>query len=429
MKTIKKAGKVFLGIFLLLMISLIIYLNYGLYYSPRFAAIEKDEVNMDVLAQLRFLKARMHTGAADDMQKFYPEGFVFMHALYGLSWCEFVKQIDKDSELFKEAHKEIQFSFNAINSEKGKNIFQAQLPLPYGAFYIGWNNYLLGKKLAVEKPGDRDSAEIRSFESSCNMIAAVIDSSASPYPETYNDRAWPADVSVAIACLANHDRIFEQKYSASIKLWISKVKKYLDPDGLMPYAFDPVSLQVIENAKGSSQSLIQNLLFETDSSFCRQQFTIYKKLFLVSRAGLPGILQYRKGTKGETDVDSGPVIFGVGGPASIVGLRVMSLMKENETAVGLRNSIETFGFATESNKQKKYLSGKLPMADAFICWANSTELNAATKLSTTKPWRIKFQLYSLLIVLPVVFLFLVLTGVKFRKIKPEDETIHTGNLL
>jgi hypothetical protein len=417
MKTVKKAGKMILGIFLLLMISLIIYLNYGLYYSPRFAAIEKDEVNIDVLAQLRFLKAEMHTGAADQMQKYYPEGFVFMNAIYGLSWCELLKHMDKDSELFKEGHKEIQFSFNEINSEKGQHIFQAQLSLPYGAFYIGWNNYLLGKKLSVERPADRDSAEIRSFKASCNKIADVIDSSASPYPETYKSQAWPADVSVGIASLANHDKIFGQKYAASIQLWISKVKKFTDPDGLMPYAFDPVSLQVTENAKGSSQSLIQNLLFETDSSFCREQFTIYKKLFLVSRAGLPGILQYRKGTKGETDVDSGPVIFGIGGPASIVGLRAMSLMKENETAVGLRNSIETFGFTTGNNKQKKYLFGKFPMADAFICWANTTEMNAATKLSTDKPWRIKFQLYSLLILLPVLFLFLGLVGVKFRRNK------------
>lgn len=417
MKIINKAGKVIWGIFLLLLISLIIYLNSGLYYAPRFARIEKDEVNIDVLAQLRFLKTKMHTGAADEMQQYYPEGFVFMHALYGLSWCEFLKHVGKDSELFKEGHTEIQFSLNEINSEKGRHIFQPELPLPYGAFYIGWNNYLLGKKLSVEKPGERDSAEVRIYKTNCNMIANAIDASASPYPETYKDLAWPADVSVAIACLANHDKIFEQKYSAVIQLWISKVKKHLDPDGLIPYAFDPVSLQVKENAKGSSQSLIQNLLFETDSSFCNEQFTIYKKLFLDYRVGLPGIRHFKKGNKGETDVDSGPVIFGIGGPASIVGLRAMALMKENEIAVGLRNSIESFGFTTESNNQKKYLLGKLPMADAFICWANTTEINTATKLSTDKSWRVKFQLYSLLFLLPAVFLFLVLVGVKFRKHK------------
>jgi hypothetical protein len=132
---------------------------------------------------------------------------------------------------------------------------------------------------------------------------------------------------------------------------------------------------------------------------------------------LPGILQYKKGTAGKTDADSGPVIFGVGGPASIVGLRVMSLMKENETAIGLRNSIETFGFGTGRSEQKKYLFGKLPMADVFICWANSTETNPGTELTTEKHWRIKFQLYSLLILLPVTLFFLRLAGVKFRRNK------------
>ncbi len=417
MKIIKKTGKIIWGIFLLLIISFIIYLNHGLYYSPRFATIEKDEVNIDLLSQLQFLKVQMHKGAADDMQKYYPEGFVFMHALYGLSWCELLKYVDKDSELFKEGHKEIQFSYNEINAEKGRSTFQEQLALPYGAFYIGWNNYLLGKKIAVERPADRDSAEIRSYETSCITIAAIIDSSPSPYPESYKGYAWPADVSVCIACLANHDKIFKPEYAAGIALWISKVKQFTDPDGLMPYAFDPVNLRVTENAKGSSQSLIQNFLFETDSSFCSQQFTIYKKLFLDSRAGLPGIRQYKKGSKGQGDVDSGPIIFGIGGPASIVGLRTMCLMKENETAIGLRNSIETFGFTTGNDKEKKYLFGKLPMADAFICWANSTEVNGVTKLAAGKYWRIKFQLYSLLFLLPVLFLFLRLIGVKFRRNK------------
>ncbi len=415
MKIIKKTGKIIWGIFLLLIISLIVYLNYGLYYAPRFATIEKDEVNIDLLYQLRFLKTQMHKGAADDMQKYYPEGFVFLNAIYGLSWCELLKHINKDSELFKEGHKEIQFAYNEINSEKGRSIFQQQLPLPYGAFYIGWNNYLLGKKLSVEEPANRDPAEIKLYEANCDTIAAVIDASASPYPESYKGYAWPADVSVGIASLANHDRVFQQKYTASIALWISKVKQFCDADGLMPYAFDPVSLQVKENAKGSSQSLIQNFLFETDTTFCKEQFIIYKKLFLDSRAGLPGIRQYKKGSKGDSDADSGPIIFGIGGPASIVGLRTMCLMKENETAFGLRNSIETFGFATESGKQKKYISGKLPMADAFICWANTTEINAATKLAAGANWRIKFQLYSLLVLLPVLFLLWRLARVRSRK--------------
>jgi len=431
MTIIKRTGRITWGALLLFVIGFVIYLNYGLYYAPRFARVEKDDVNTDLLAQLRFLKVSMHKDAPDKMQQYYPEGFVFMHALYSLSWCEMLKYIDKDSELYKEGHREIQYSYNEINSEKGKAVFQRGLQLPYGAFYTGWKNYVLGKKISVEKPADRDSTEVKAFEAGCAGIAeAITDSSASPYPETYKGMAWPADVSVAIACLANHDRIFKPKYAAAIQLWISKVRPFLDQDGLMPYGFDPLTLQAKGEARGSSQSLIQNFLFEIDSSFCREQFSIYKKLFLDSRAGLPGIREYRKGSKGKADVDSAPVILDIGGPASIVGLRIMSLMQENETAVGLRNSIETFGFSTESNGEKKYLLGKLPMADAFICWANATELNAATKRSTGKPWRMKFQLYSLLVLLSALLLLLRLVGVKFYSGKkrtpphPNQDTLH-----
>ncbi|MDJ1497779.1 hypothetical protein QNI19_32865 [Cytophagaceae bacterium DM2B3-1] len=70
-------------------------------------------------------------------------------------------------------------------------------------------------------------------------------------------------------------------------------------------------------------------------------------------------------------------------------------------AVGLRNSIEGFGVGWTSGDQKKYLLGILPIADAFIGWANS---GPAIKASMLPDWRRDFLIYSTLTSLAIYLL-------------------------
>jgi hypothetical protein len=136
------------------------------------------------------------------------------------------------------------------------------------------------------------------------------------------------------------------------------------------------------------------ILPEIDSAYAWQQFTLYKKHFTDYRLGLPGVREFPKGVIGLADVDSGPVLFQIGGAASIVGRRTMQQYGETTLAVGLRNSIEAFGIPWTQDGQKAYLRGVLPIADAFIAWSNGLE--AIVSMADETPWRAKFQLYSLL---------------------------------
>ncbi len=153
----------------------------------------------------------------------------------------------------------------------------------------------------------------------------------------------------------------------------------------------------MESARGSSQSLILNFLIEIDADYARLKFPIYKKYFLDYRLGLPGIREYPKGQPGNGDIDSGPVVWGIGGAASIVGQRVLALYGETAAAIGIRNSIETFAWGQSNKNEKHYLFGAAPIADAFIAWSNSFESTAARNLSTDKMWWLQTQLFSLLL--------------------------------
>jgi hypothetical protein len=114
----RTALKFSISLVLLLLLSAVIYLNQAVYYTPSIKVLEGNTVNMDVLRQLRHLKHEMKDGAANDMQRLYPEGYIFMHALYGLGWCDFVREHAPASPLYIEALEEINMSARLFNHQK-----------------------------------------------------------------------------------------------------------------------------------------------------------------------------------------------------------------------------------------------------------------------------------------------------------------------
>lgn len=381
--------------------------NVKIHYSPEKRIIARDTIDYDLLKELRNLKHSLHENADIEMQHLYPEGYIFLNAIYGLAWCNFLEGLDGESEYFNEGHGEIQRVFDKIDSDTGRSSFDEDLPLPYGAFYTGWSTYLLGRKLYLEPPSKRKKTEVDFFRQKCENIASSINEKI--YPESYHGSAWPADVVLCMATLALHDKLFEPHYSDAIKNWLMKVKSTLDSHGLISHSSNPLSGMPIENARGSSQSLMLVFLHSIDKEFALKQFSIYKTNFVDEKFGLTGIREYAKDDFGASDVDSGPVILKFGSAATIVGMYTLSLYGEYDMSLGIRNTIEAFGFTLNKGDQKTYLFGLLPMVDAFIAWAHSAE----SRQSTSLPSFLTFHTYSgFIFVVLIAFLWILLkTGV------------------
>ncbi|UOG73986.1 hypothetical protein MTX78_17910 [Hymenobacter tibetensis] len=373
----------------------LLYLNYRLYYQPQMEAVAGRPLNQDLLSQLRFLKTRMHQGAGEDMQQLYPEGFVYLNALYGLSWVELAGGLPNSAALRHEALGETAWAMRAIFSPAGRRIFEQELPLPYGAYYQGWSTYLLGRYLAAQTPTERAADDVRLFKQNCAQIAQAVAVSPTPYLESYSGAAWPADGVMCLAALACHDRILPPRYQPTIRQWLTVVDTRLDSLGMIPHKTDARTGAVQQAALGASQSQLLNFLYEIDSTYARRHFRLYRHHFLTSRFGLPGMRESAQEADNAEHIDSGPVLLDVGGAASIVGRRVMQRYGDTVTAIGLRNSIEAFGMPYQVSDQKRYLFGVLPIADAFIAWSNSLEVNHT--MSTSSSWRGHFQALSALL--------------------------------
>lgn len=370
-----------------------LYLNWQLLYTPRLEPVQGSApINQEVIAQLQHLQGRLHDGAGAQMQELYPEGFVYLNALYALTWTELLPHLPPASGLRQQARRETEWALREMQSPIAQAIFEPELPLPYGAFYQGWSAYCLGRYLHALPPAQRDTAAVRRFRQQCAFIATALNSSSSPFPESYSGAAWPADGVMCVAALAWHDRLEPPQYHAVIQQWLRAVSSRLDAQRLIPHEVKAGSGAVRTPARGSSQSQLLNFLIEIDSAYAQPHFRRYRALFLTSRLGLPGIRESARGTTDVEDIDSGPVIWGVGGAASLVGRRTMQRFGDSTTAVGLRNSIEAFGLPWHGSSGKFYLGGQLPIADAFIAWSNA--LAPQKQFRASAGWRTSFQLLS-----------------------------------
>jgi hypothetical protein len=346
----------------------------------------------DKVKQLNFIGLAIEGGADTEMQGLYPEGFMFLNCLYGLAWCDALSDLQLDESVSSRGLIQVSNAVDRVQSDQARAIFDVDLNLPYGAFYAGWSNYLLGRKLQIN---NSDTTGTHRFKLACSQIAKAVKSEI--YPESYPSMAWPADAVVCVASLALHDQLCEPKYQDAIKDWVRNVRRQLDPRGLIPHSAMSTG-KPIQDARGSSQCLMLSFMNQIDPAFAAEQFAVFTTHFVDTRFGLAGVREYPAGVNGIGDVDSGPVIFGIGGAASIVGIRALSTY-QHQNVYELSRGIEAFGLPLEGKMEKKYLLGLLPMADVFIAWSQgAVDPNyAIANNGPVPPW--KFIAFSLMIIL------------------------------
>ncbi|MCE1165344.1 MAG: hypothetical protein LWX07_08090 [Bacteroidetes bacterium] len=395
----------------LILISIITIIILWLNFSLVTGYSSKQDAVSDAVIHLNFLETELKQNRLGDrMQQSYPEGFVFINALYGLSWCELALSSQGTDPAMKErALKEALFAYNEIENGKAKLNFDKTLYPEYGIFYFGWKNYLLSKILSIDTSFAGHEKYSDAFYSNCFVLHQIITGKESPYVQSYKGHTWPADMFVAVASLKNYGRIFDSRYEDDVCVWIKKVRDRLDSsNGMIPHKADIKNGFAAQKTRGSSMSLILRLLPEIDSSFAAQQYGLFSKDYVSSFLGLPYLREYPKGEDGIGDVDSGPVVFGIGFSGTVVMTGAYSALRLNTLSENQFRVLNTFGFSTKSGNTKMFLFGKYPMADAFIVWGLTSGLNTRSFVSSNMYfWFPAFTLVGLSILLVLWFPFLI----------------------
>ncbi|MEJ3745923.1 hypothetical protein WEI85_21850 [Actinomycetes bacterium KLBMP 9797] len=328
-----------------------------------------------VRRQLAFVRAELDGGAGADAQGAFPEGYFFLHALYGLSWVDLGLRAPADQRAT--ALREARWALDRLDSPAGRAPFSADLTPSYGVFYRGWSNWLRGGVLSLQSATARDPAELRRFADDSAALGAAFDAAPSPYLTAYPGQAWPVDSTVAVASLRLHDTLLPPRYAGTVERWLLGVRERLDPrTGLLPHRAAPDTGQPAEVARGTSQSVIHRFLVDIDPAFARDQYLRFRDRYVTKPLHFgPAVREYPEGMSGPADVDSGPLLLGISLSATVVTLGAAQVNGDRPLAAALASYGELAGVPVDTPWTKRYAFGLLPIGDAFLAWSK-----------TARPW-------------------------------------------
>ena len=376
------------------MVVILAWINFHLYSAPAGVATPGAYAE-DVPKQLSNIGRRLRAGEGVRMQAIFPEGWFFSHLLYGFAWVNVGLQTS-DEALKTRAISEARWVLAEADTPVGRQRFLADTQVPNGVFYLGWKNRLLGGLL--ELAGKEGKAEeIQLFHTQSETLAKAYRERPTHSLDAYPGQCWPCDNVMALASLKVHDELFGTDYHKVIAVWVDFMRERLDPEtGLLPHKIDGPTGAMTIAPRASSQVYMLALLPELDPSFGREQYAIFRRCFVMDWLGLMPVREYQRGIAGKGDVDTGPLLFGIGPSATTVSIAAARANGDFELAE--RNTIlsEMVGFPQTHLDEKSFAFGKVVVADAFLAWGKSLtswtkHAQASYPPTTSKWWRWKIH--------------------------------------
>lgn len=356
--------------------------------------------------QLRFLEHAVDRNAAGQMQDVFPEGFVFMWALYGMSCAQSAQALAEESSGREHLFAQAERAIAEVHSARARSRFNASMQPAYGTFYQSWSLYVLARYVQTRGIDRVTPTLVARLAADADSFAAGLERSESPFTPSYPGQAWPADAAVGVGALGICSHLMGERYSIPIAHWVEKARLRLDPGlGVLSHEADPDRGTPEGGVRGSSLALMSLVLMDADSALALSQYRVFREQFVERKMGLVGAREYVRGHDGRGDIDSGPLLLGLSGPATVVGMAAARAHGDTALAGSLHATVELLGLPLTWRGERRYGGGLLPIGDAFIAWANSTTSGPARTSWGQTPsatWRWPLRVISLLIATLVV---------------------------
>jgi hypothetical protein len=194
------------------------------------------------------------------------------------------------------------------------------------------------------------------FDRVSQAIARRVQKSPFRNAETYPSEIYPMDNVAALASLELYERFAHNQPSAVVSEWIAYVRQHLldSETGLLVHSLD-MNGQPTQAARGCSTSWCSFFLPIMDPVFAKDQYANMLTHLGDRSLGVWGIREYPRQAAGWGDVDSGPVVFGLG--TSATGFAFGGARWQNDTRWlnRLAFTTELVGSSFQWNGQRRYL--------------------------------------------------------------------------
>jgi len=183
--------------------------------------------------------------------------------------------------------------------------------------------------------------------------------------ETYPGETYPPDMAMVAGSIALHDCAVGRPPRAFMPAWRAAFRRYIDPrSGLLYQAADARSGETIGAPRGSGTALAAYATSFVDRALSRQLFDGLSRQALTV-LGFGMVREYPTGYEGEGDIDSGPVLFGLGVSATGFALSGARLHGDERLFTALYRTADLFGVPLADAGTRHFMSGG-PLGNAIL---------------------------------------------------------------
>ncbi|GDX81375.1 hypothetical protein LBMAG42_31860 [Deltaproteobacteria bacterium] len=235
--------------------------------------------------------------------------------------------------------------------------------------WYGYTNLVLSSRRALD-PGS-PSAGLNDQLSSAILRRLEADL----LPETYPGERYPVDVSAAVASVGLWARATGQPEPAILATWRAALADRWMLDGLLIQSADTDGVPR-DLPRGSGTFLASWFLSFWDAGLGASLYTSGRDHLFTEMGPLSAMREYPRGISGNGDIDSGPIVAGMGVSATGFAIGAARAAGDVATAEKLESTARLIGRPTDEGGQLHWQTGaalgSAPLSDAILFAMMST---------------------------------------------------------
>lgn len=233
-----------------------------------------------------------------------------------------------------------------------------------GHAYLGYLNLALGMHRLVTP----DSALAGLHDELTAALARRLAQAPHGTLETYPGETYPPDVCAVAGSIGLHGRTTGADHGALLASWARTFRQdHVDPDtGLLVQAVDGASGERLDRPRASGTAIGAYFLAFADPALSADLYAALQEHCRVGVLGFGGMREFARGQRGGFgDVDSGPVVFGVGMSATGFALAGARIHRDRPTYRRLHRTAVLFGAPVERGGRRSFVTGG-PLGNAIL---------------------------------------------------------------
>ncbi|MBS2029216.1 MAG: hypothetical protein JST54_15040 [Deltaproteobacteria bacterium] len=360
-------------------------LGFGFLHACQIWRGASEGVPWDVRLQARWVGRAI----ADDnhawQHPLFPEGELFESEFYGLALANIADTTHDPDDVARAVSglRELLPKLEPMVHHAPLKVM-AHAELRGGIMWFGGQNILRARLMRLAS--DRTREEEARFHADSALLARLYGRSQAGLLDSFPGKTWPVDNLFAYRSLQIHDELYGTHYGDLFaKLHDALVRTQDRQTGLAP-SFLALDGHAHELPRGCALSWSLAVLRELDPAYADAQWAAYRKHFIRCAFGLCLVREYPPGRDRGMDLDSGPMVDGLGMAASGFALAAAREEGDLETADALTRTGEMLGFPSISWWGKRYWGGEVVFLDVLALWTKTIPLPPSTTTSHTTGW-------------------------------------------